>query len=594
MPTRTDLRHKRWSALLAPLALAAASLVASPVHARTDVCYQGGVNLPNFKLNGTAKLNGTDLLVTPDLNNQLGSAMFIPTFAATSDIHIQLQLQITTSAGGGGGADGMAFVMHRDQRGAAALGDAGGAVGYGGGANKITPSVVVEMDTYTNAGDPNDNHIAVTLDGVAGTHVASYTPPFTMKTVGTPFFVWIDYTAANTLLEVFVSQNATKPAAAQLTTNIDVAARFGNLPFYMGFTGSTGGSRSQHEILSFIASDTAATAAVCCSQDADCAGNPLGGICDTVKHVCGQCTPANVSMCAMANAGCDIGGASNVCIGGCKGNYMSGADGACQLSSAPFCIPSGPTAGSCTACNGNNGSGAMFECPPGAPSCNASGFCGLCNVNADCTALCNTTSKTCVPCDGDNGSAATNACPNATAPICDSLNNCRKCLNDTDCTTGTHAGPYCNTTSGLCSTACSKDSQCGSGMWCNLTGVEGAACEPVVMTGQPLPGTTTCTPDIAQRACQSKACNPTNNQCVECAVDSDCTTTGQVCTNYACTTPPAPPADTFSFAGGGFGCGCTVGGSNHSSASTFGLAACVALLAARAARRRRQDRASAN
>lgn len=591
MPTRTDprSRSKRWSALLASLVLAG-SLCSSKAEARTDVCYQGGVNLPNFKLNGTAKLNGTDLLVTPDLNNQLGSAMYIPTFAATSDIHIQLKLQITTSAGGGGGADGMAFVMHRDPRGAAALGDPGGAVGYGGTA-KITPSVAVEMDTYTNTGDPNDNHIGVTLDGDATVHVASYTPGFVMKTVGAPFYVWIDYTAANTLLEVFVSQDATKPATAQLMTNINIAQRFGNQPFYMGFTGSTGGSRSQHEILSFIASDTAATASVCCTQDTDCAGSALGSICDTVKHVCGQCTPTNLSACTMAMAGCDVGGASNVCIGGCKDNYMSGNANSCQTGAAPFCIPSGPTAGSCVSCNGNNGSGAMFECPAGAPSCNASGFCGLCTTNADCAALCDTAKKTCVPCAGDFGSAAANACPNSASPVCDSLGNCRKCLNDNDCTTGTHAGPYCNTTSGVCSNSCSRDAHCSSGNWCNLNAGEGSACQSVLTNGQPLPNGTQCTTEIAQRACQSQVCNPANNQCVECVVNSDCTTSGQICTNFACVTPPSPPAETLTFAGGGFGCSCNVGPGATSSASTFGIAACMALLAVRTIRRRRQDRA---
>lgn len=161
-PKRTA---SRWAAFL----LAVSTLIGSAAQARTDVCYQGGLNLPNFKLNGSATLNGTDLLVTPNEGNKLGSAMFVPTFAATSDIHIQLKLQITTTVGGG--ADGMAFVMHRDPRGAAALGDPGGAIGYGG-TNKITPSVTVEMDTYTNSGDPNDNHLGVTLDGDPTTHIA--------------------------------------------------------------------------------------------------------------------------------------------------------------------------------------------------------------------------------------------------------------------------------------------------------------------------------------------------------------------------------------------------------------------------------------
>lgn len=96
-PKRTA---SRWAAFL----LAVSTLIGSAAQARTDVCYQGGLNLPNFKLNGSATLNGTDLLVTPNEGNKLGSAMFVPTFAATSDIHIQLKLQITTTVGGGADA----------------------------------------------------------------------------------------------------------------------------------------------------------------------------------------------------------------------------------------------------------------------------------------------------------------------------------------------------------------------------------------------------------------------------------------------------------------------------------------------------------
>lgn len=589
MPIRTPRMGTaaRGSARLAVLLVAASVLLGGTARARTDICYQGGLNLPNFKLNGAAKLNGTDLLVTPDLATQLGSAMFAPTFAATSDIHIQLQLQITTTVGGGG--DGMAFVMHRDPRGAAALGDPGAALGYGGTA-KITPSVVVELDTVQNVGDPNGNHIGVTLDGVESSHTALYTPPFTMKTAGA-FYVWIDYTAVNTLLEVYVSQSATKPMTAQLATNVNVAQRFGNQPFYMGFTGSTGSSQSQHEILSFIASDTAATTAVCCQNNTDCAGNALGGVCDTVKHVCGQCTPTQLSACTMQKPGCDIGGASNTCIAGCTGNFGSGMSGACASASAPFCIPSGPTAGSCSACDGNSGSGKPFACATGAPSCNASGFCGLCTKNADCTATCTVATKVCAPCNGDAGSAATNACPDAAnAPICDALGGCRKCINDNDCTTGTHAGPFCNTANGTCGAGCANDAQCGAGHWCSGgNGTSGGSCKPLLMNGEPLPGSMQCTTELAQRVCASQLCSGTNNQCVECTVNADCKTAGKSCTNFACV-DGTPDSTMFSFAGGGFGFACNVSTAATGNAGALGFLASAGLLAALTLRRRRQGR----
>jgi MYXO-CTERM domain-containing protein len=135
---------------------------------------------------------------------------------------------------------------------------------------------------------------------------------------------------------------------------------------------------------------------------------------------------------------------------------------------------------------------------------------------------------------------------------------------------------------------------CGAGKWCNTSGGDGSRCENVVSAGQTLPGNTTCTPELAQRACESKVCSASNNQCVECTVDSDCKTTGQVCSSFVCKAATMPPADVFSFAGGGFGCSCNLGSHAASSASSFGAAACLALLALRTWRRRRQDRGSAN
>ncbi len=575
-PKRTA---SRWAAFL----LAVSTLIGSAAQARTDVCYQGGLNLPNFKLNGSATLNGTDLLVTPNEGNKLGSAMFVPTFAATSDIHIQLKLQITTTVGGG--ADGIAFVMHRDPRGAAALGDPARAIGYGG-TNKITPSVTVEMDTYTNSGDPNDNHLGVTLDGDPTTHIASYIPTFRMKTVGTPFYVWVDYLAATTTLTVYVSQTATKPLLPQMTTVVNLAQRFGNQPFYMGFTGSTGGELSQHEILSFIASDTAATSGVCCSNNADCTGSQLGPVCDTVKNVCSQCTPTQLGACTMPNPGCDIGGASNTCISGCKSNYGSGMAGACPSASAPFCIPSGPTAGSCTACDGNFGSGSGLSCPQGAPSCNATGFCGLCTKNSDCTATCTVSTKTCAPCKGDQGSGVSNACTDTAAPLCDSLGGCRKCIADTDCATGTHAGPFCNPTTGSCGTTCLTDAQCGSGKFCNT---QSGSCDQLVTTGQPLPSGSTCTAETGARVCQSQVCSTTSNQCVECAADTDCKTAGQVCQSFVCKTPD-PATEKYTLAGGGLGGSCSFGGGHSGNAGALCLFATAALWMVGARRRRRAGR----
>jgi len=59
------------------------------------------------------------------------------------------------------GADGMAFVMHNDPSGLATTGTSGGSLGAGGIAN----SLIVEIDTYLNTEDRDDNLSSVICSG---------------------------------------------------------------------------------------------------------------------------------------------------------------------------------------------------------------------------------------------------------------------------------------------------------------------------------------------------------------------------------------------------------------------------------------------
>src|SRR5262249_19581303 len=137
-----------------------------------------------------------------------------------------------------------------------------------------------------------------------------------------PVYAWLDYTVSSTTLSVYLANSNHKPAAPVLTsTAINLASQLG-ARFFMGFSGSTGSSRSKHEVLQFYASDEFANPeAACCSSDGDCAGNPLGPVCDPQKRVCGQCTVTDTSRCPAQPSGCDISGTSNVCVPNCDGNY---------------------------------------------------------------------------------------------------------------------------------------------------------------------------------------------------------------------------------------------------------------------------------
>jgi len=102
--------------------------------------------------------------------NQAGSAWNPTTMDLLLFQEIDLCMYLGADTTNGGG-DGMAFVFHNDPAGFAALGAAGGSLGYAG----ITPSVGIEFDTWDNGAAPaigdatnGNDHINVSYNGIQG------------------------------------------------------------------------------------------------------------------------------------------------------------------------------------------------------------------------------------------------------------------------------------------------------------------------------------------------------------------------------------------------------------------------------------------
>ncbi len=237
-------------------------------------------------------------------------------------------------------------------------------------------------------------------------------------------------------------------------------------------------------------------------------GQPLPG----VSPINGQCNPANGARVCLTGA-CDANG--NVC-------GIKLGDGTCASTAqctAGFCIATGANADRCEACALDT------NCAAPTPACDmTTNACVQCTPG-DTTACTGTTpvcsaGETCVPCNGDNGTGATNACPGMT-PYCASTGACVLCTANSMCTTGTHAGSLCNTTSGACITSCQNDAECGGGKWCNNLSGPGV-CQAQVPNGQSVPGGT-CTMTIGARACVSAACDDSDNLCGIKNGDGPCT-----------------------------------------------------------------------
>lgn len=274
----------------------------------------------------------------------------------------------------------------------------------------------------------------------------------------------------------------------------------------------------------------------CIACDTSSACGPSCGACSGSIPVCGGvttgCVQCNTSSdCTSPNAPfCD---ASTHTCGPCTGD---GPSGGCINPAKPACIASGSLAGTCQQCSATNSS----QCSGSTPICNTTtDTCTGCTNNSQCsgsTPLCDANKGTCIPCNGDNGSGATEACPTSGNPYCSSTGACAKCASDADCTNGTHAGPFCNTSTGACGDACFTDAECGSGKWCDDLSGPGV-CGPKVPNGQPVPGGT-CTITIGGRACVSGVCDAHDNTCGYANGDGPCTASNgaTVCRSNICAT----------------------------------------------------------
>lgn len=204
-------------------------------------------NTAGLKLNGNAAVAGNALLVTDDVANKAGSVYYNQAFPLSADASFSSTMAIQIAAGQGtNGGDGMAFVIQNVAAGASALGGAGGKLGYAGiGA----ASIAIELDTYKNTFDANNNGVSLLSGGVETTSLVTATSPVDLNS-GSVVNMWVNYDGPTNLLQVFVSGTTTKPATPLLSRTIDLPTLLGGQA-YFGFSGGTGGLTNEHRVLSW-------------------------------------------------------------------------------------------------------------------------------------------------------------------------------------------------------------------------------------------------------------------------------------------------------------------------------------------------------
>ncbi len=197
-------------------------------------------------------------IITPDLLNQSGAVWYDNAIDFDNDFTINYQNSFGNKDGNG--ADGMALVFKRNP--APQIGSLGGGLGYQG----ISPSLVVEFDTYLNntaqeglLADPFFDHIAImrngnpfhnSADNLAGPVQASNASGNIED--GNTHEIKIEWSASTTTLNVYFD------CVLRLSLNQDVKNTIfsGDDSVFFGFVGSTGGLSNLHQVcfnsISFI------------------------------------------------------------------------------------------------------------------------------------------------------------------------------------------------------------------------------------------------------------------------------------------------------------------------------------------------------
>lgn len=188
-------------------------------------------------VNGAANVAADVLTLTPAAGGQAGSLFFnnrVRTDAFTASF------TYNASAGSGNPADGVTFTFQNDPRGATALGDGGGALGYGGGA-AITPSASLQLNIYAPAG--GGRGVTFAANGATG---GPYTLTAPLELYNTTVTVNVTYDGTNATATFNDGTNNFTLGPVP----IDLGALVGSQAF-VGFTGGTGGEFAAQTISNF-------------------------------------------------------------------------------------------------------------------------------------------------------------------------------------------------------------------------------------------------------------------------------------------------------------------------------------------------------
>lgn len=133
----------------------------------TGVAPASGVAVPSpgggWRVNGTARMLGTSLVLTPGWHNAAGSAVYYQPLA-TNGLRVTFRAQMSGNVGG----DGMTFALVNPADTTSALGKDGALLGFGG-----LHGIAVVLGTHQDPGFPSANFIGIAT-GTTGTGASAH------------------------------------------------------------------------------------------------------------------------------------------------------------------------------------------------------------------------------------------------------------------------------------------------------------------------------------------------------------------------------------------------------------------------------------
>lgn len=194
----------------------------------------------SYSLVGAAALVGSTIRLTPESTNKAGAVWANLRIDVTKSFTVSADVIIT---GTGTHADGFALLIQNDPNGLGSIGGLEGGMGYAG--PDITPSVIVQFDTYLNAGesDPAVPHVSIFKDGehihgTAGELTTAVSAP--NLTDGLSHSVLISYDGTTMTVDYDGGQI--------LSVAVDLETTIGARWCYVGWTAGTGADTSQHDL----------------------------------------------------------------------------------------------------------------------------------------------------------------------------------------------------------------------------------------------------------------------------------------------------------------------------------------------------------